>query len=294
MPNAPTRRLLRSMTARRVERDRRTIATGPPLDRYYAEVTEKLLGATAAGNIGRIAGILASVIPDTLEIMAEELTAMVRWSIDSAQQAFLTAYTPIQWVAILRQRAGLPLTVRVTEQVNPIEIENELRPILSGAVQGQAARDLLQQVMFDPKSPSTIQRLLMKSNAPDGIPWNRRFSTVAFQDLRELRTRLVSGVSQGQSIAQLRPSIDELVGGVRFQAQRIVRTESLRIAEEGQREEWDELGFELHMGPDRENPVLPLDTPAFAPILAAWQREPIETEPQMDAVFSCAHETRQN
>ena len=145
-------------------------------------MAEKLIGATAQGNIGRIAGITASAIPDTLLIMEKELLAMVDWSVDSAQQAFLKTYSPLQWVAILRQRAILPLTVTVGEQVNPIEVENELSPILSGAARGQAARDLLQQVMFDPKSPSTIERLLLKSNAPDGIPWDRRFSTVAFDD----------------------------------------------------------------------------------------------------------------
>ena len=36
-------------------------------------------------------------------------------------------------------------------------------------------------------------------------------------------------------------------------------------------EEWEELGFELHMGPERDAPVYDPATAAFAPIAAAWQ-----------------------
>jgi TolB protein len=36
-------------------------------------------------------------------------------------------------------------------------------------------------------------------------------------------------------------------------------------------EEWDELGFELHMGSERDAPVYDPTTPAFAPIASAWQ-----------------------
>ena len=36
-------------------------------------------------------------------------------------------------------------------------------------------------------------------------------------------------------------------------------------------EEWDELGFELQMGPVRENPQYDPATPAFAPVVSAWR-----------------------
>ena len=36
-------------------------------------------------------------------------------------------------------------------------------------------------------------------------------------------------------------------------------------------EEWDELGFELHMGPNRDSPGYAPETPAFQPIVEAWQ-----------------------
>ncbi len=36
-------------------------------------------------------------------------------------------------------------------------------------------------------------------------------------------------------------------------------------------EEWEELGFELHMGPERDTPAYDPATPAFAPIVSAWK-----------------------
>ena len=45
-------------------------------------------------------------------------------------------------------------------------------------------------------------------------------------------------------------------------------------------EEWDELGFELHMGPDRAAPRFDPTTPAFAPLVAAWRSAlPAESPP---------------
>ena len=69
MPNAPTKRLRRAMQSRRRERDRRAIATGKPLGRYTADLIERLTGATARGDIGRVAGLLASVPDEVNEIL---------------------------------------------------------------------------------------------------------------------------------------------------------------------------------------------------------------------------------
>lgn len=38
-------------------------------------------------------------------------------------------------------------------------------------------------------------------------------------------------------------------------------------------EEWDELGFELQMGPVREAPYYDPSTPAFAPLVSVWQKK---------------------
>ncbi len=54
-------------------------------------------------------------------------------------------------------------------------------------------------------------------------------------------------------------------------------------------EEWDELGFELHMGPSREAPGYDPATPAFALLAAAWQ----QTSPaESPSALSFAYETR--
>jgi len=54
-------------------------------------------------------------------------------------------------------------------------------------------------------------------------------------------------------------------------------------------EEWDELGFELHMGPSRESPHYDPTTPAFAPLVAAWQGAGPAESP---STRSFAYETR--
>jgi len=44
-------------------------------------------------------------------------------------------------------------------------------------------------------------------------------------------------------------------------------------------EEWDELGFELHMGPDRDAPDYNPTAPSFAPIVSAWQASLQQSSP---------------
>jgi hypothetical protein len=54
-------------------------------------------------------------------------------------------------------------------------------------------------------------------------------------------------------------------------------------------EEWDELGFELHMGPSRAAPRYDPTTSAFEPLVAAWQQAPTAESP---ATLSFAYESR--
>ncbi|MFQ5407229.1 MAG: cellulase family glycosylhydrolase, partial [Anaerolineales bacterium] len=58
-------------------------------------------------------------------------------------------------------------------------------------------------------------------------------------------------------------------------------------------EEWDELGFELQMGPARDDPAYDPSIPAFAPIVAAWQAVLPVNAPQIAAPpVPFAYETR--
>ncbi len=59
-------------------------------------------------------------------------------------------------------------------------------------------------------------------------------------------------------------------------------------------EEWEELGFELHMGPDRAAPGYDPETAAFAPLVAAWQaNKRVETAVSPpEEPLSFAYETR--
>ncbi len=58
-------------------------------------------------------------------------------------------------------------------------------------------------------------------------------------------------------------------------------------------EEWDELGFELHMGPDRDSPAYDPETPAFRPIMDVWQAAPQTASISPSSpTFSFAYQSR--
>ena len=59
-------------------------------------------------------------------------------------------------------------------------------------------------------------------------------------------------------------------------------------------EEWDALGFELHMGPDRREPRYDPHAPAFSPIAGAWQAAQPSVPAQLPGALTTAlvYETR--
>lgn len=107
--------------------------------------------------------------------------------------------------------------------------------------------EVAKKILFPtPKKKEVSQ--IVASGMRDGtgaiISWEDRFELLSrlIIDKKLAFNEIVYGFSQGENITQLRKRLDPLVGGIRASAQRIARTEGMRIAERMQRRAWDGLG----------------------------------------------------
>ena len=118
--------------------------------------------------------------------------------------------------------------------------------ILSGEVTRDEAMEIIRQLEFPPPSVADVTAILNSTTAPDGLSAINRIKTVIRGDLGTLRETILRHVTAPPDVSSIdtlskaiRPLIernaDGTAAGVNYKAQRIARTEGIRIAEAGQR-----------------------------------------------------------
>jgi SPP1 gp7 family putative phage head morphogenesis protein len=97
--------------------------------------------------------------------------------------------------------------------------------------------EVLKQILFPPPSKEQVAAIVERGD------WKERLT-----DLSRLITskelafnELVQGFSDGENVKELRKRLELIVGGVTSAAQRIARTEGMRIAEQINRQSWDAI-----------------------------------------------------
>ncbi len=76
------------------------------------------------------------------------------------------------------------------------------------------------------------------------MTWEQRFDGLSrlITDKKLAFEEIVRGYSEGEGIAKIRKRLEPVVGGIKASAQRIARTEGMRVAEAMQRSTWSNLG----------------------------------------------------
>ena len=98
--------------------------------------------------------------------------------------------------------------------------------------------ELAEKLLFPPPPLERIKEILFGGN------WEERFDSLSklITDKRAAMAELITGYADGEGIQKLKKRLEPLVGGIKSAAQRIARTEGMRVAENMQRESWGPLG----------------------------------------------------
>lgn len=235
-------RLAAAMHLRQIE----TIVRSEVVANSIGEIFDRAESAIVMGVIERkrdLAGILLESLARVKQHLLNDFQSIADWSRREAVDAFLDSI-PIRWFKSLvpPETAVMLEDERPTtpgEDQPPLVFDTPTEPIATNPdLTEEEKRELVEKLIFPPPSFREVAAIVTRGD------WQERFDTLSgkITDRRAMLDQLVTGFSDGGNVTQLRKNIQPLVSGIRSSAQRIARTEGLRIAEQVQRREWDSLG----------------------------------------------------
>jgi SPP1 gp7 family putative phage head morphogenesis protein len=130
-------------------------------------------------------------------------------------------------------------SVSITEEeANPYTLSTPLDALRKAKLTDKEKEELASKLVFPPPDSRFVAEVLTRGD------WAARLDSLSglITNSRGLIGELITGYSEGEGIAGLKKRIEPLVGGIKASAQRIARTEAMRVAEAMQREAWEPLG----------------------------------------------------
>lgn len=208
-------------------------------------------------NYLRAREVLRQLEPLLIKSVADQLASAIAWGYRSAADIYIeTLPVPyLVWSASRRRRRPMvededdddPGAIFFRWAQQRFGIRNLLTRLTGDDLTSNQRKDFLQQLLFPAPSQAAVFQLLTQ-RAADGRNWMDRIKTiVAGYQPEYLATLLAHGVSEGKSLREMAVQVQPVVGGIRYKAMRIVRTENLRVAEAMNRRSTEQLG-DLHAG----------------------------------------------
>jgi hypothetical protein len=188
-----------------------------------------------------VEGLLDDAIVDAAGMLEKHLRSMIGWAWESAGRNVILAVPMKAW--LLR----LSPIVRYGESIvhENLNVTNLFKKITDGNLSKEAAAEALRKIEFPQLDATRVRDILTATTAADGMDAMTRIKTVSQSNKNDLLNLLTGGLPAGSDGASLKdylaPKIDDMVGGIRYKAMRIARTESIRIAETMQRESWKDI-----------------------------------------------------
>lgn len=180
------------------------------------------------------------LLPDQMEKTFEQAASkLALWSFRQATQV-LTHTIPRKWF-----RKVQPATVLVGEDKTPDELldfDDNIGPVVGRRLTDAEWEEWVSENVFAPPSAEQIQEVLERPVA--GRNYQQRIQDLSkLVDPEKVAGELIDGFAEGLNVDQLTKKIlPRVTGNVRSSARRIARTESLRVANEMQREMYKDLG----------------------------------------------------
>lgn len=253
MPN-PQQTLRRLTRRRAIERDELILRFGRAIDAWSRRVERNILGTITANRGGQatvqaaLDRIVANIPGQAADVIKTGLETVWDWAWVSATQNWVASIPLLWWVQ--RLMPAKPMRGVEARQANgggmvlleDLDPEDELAKIVNGQVSAAEAREIVRRFEFPPPSPQKVDVILR--GGYDGVDAMSRIKTVIAPDLEDLRQVLNTGLATiGTDGAAAVPVVSKRIRqffdqdyGTNYKAQRIARTEAMRVAEAGQQE----------------------------------------------------------
>lgn len=224
-----------------------------------AQVDRSLKQALKKRQAADIADILAE-LPDRLTRIAD--TAFQRLATWSHREAVLVLVRtlPRRWfravsaaTVLVGESHGAPAGqgggfvagrggVAGWEKDDPLHFDNGVEPIIDKKLTDAEWAAWVQQHVFPAPDADTVQKIIEQD--VKGKTWRERVNQLSRLIQPEVTAlRLSEAFAEGRNVDEItRDLLPHITGGVRSSAQRIARTEGLRIANTMQREMYEDLG----------------------------------------------------
>lgn len=191
-----------------------------------------------------IAALIESMLPQIEERLRKDLPLLATWSRREATSVFARTI-PRKWF-----RAANPVTLLVGENVAPVGVVDlpgigsadvATEPVAGRRLSDDEWERFVARNVFPPPSIERIAEIVTQPVA--GVAWPERIRALSrLVEPGKVATAIVAGVGEGLNPQQIYKEVLPLVdGGVKSSARRIARTESLRVANEMQREMYKDI-----------------------------------------------------
>jgi SPP1 gp7 family putative phage head morphogenesis protein len=222
------------------------IVTGSSGSADKINVIGRLLMQSLADSRDKMAGELETIAKRAHRTASDALIASIPWpwlaTLISPEEA--EAFEAMHWPeppAYLNFDAGLMTIdpVDITEdEARPYAFATPLDVLRKANLTDKEKKELAEKLIFPPPDSRFVAEVLTRGD------WAERLETLSglITNKRGLIGELITGYSDGEGIAALKKRIEPLVGGIKASAQRIARTEAMRVAEAMQRQAWEPLG----------------------------------------------------
>lgn len=215
-----------------------TVAHLVELEAHY--IIDKVLTSSSEGQR---ATLLASLPRRMGKVMSLAFQGLAYWSHREFASA-IAKTVPRQWL-----RAPRPDLLLVGEDIrkDPLVVIDKVGPFTGVRMTDEEWEDFVRDNVVPPPTKEKVAEIIRRES--NGVTWEQRLDNLSHLiEPEKTASVLTRSIAEGLNVQQLTKKVlPHVTGNVVSSAKRIARTEALRVANEVQRESYEDLG-ELMVG----------------------------------------------
>ena len=256
-------RLVARAQHRQVEALARLETLSKSHDRIFAQALSDLARFLASGKSGQLlaySAIMDKAISKAIESTEWNFERLIdeqhRWVVDSLIRSVpAKVWLYLVPIELRREWVEQQPTGRLIFDSNGLHIVYEddryfgvpVRQLQQVELTDQEKLEAIAKVLFPSPTQLQVKKILarkMRDGRGESLGWRERFDRLSrlIHDKKIAFNEIAQAFSEGESVRGIRQRLEPVVSGIRASAQRIARTEGMRISEQMQRRAWDGLG----------------------------------------------------
>lgn len=248
------------------ERVKRMTAEISALGRYYRERVTSVIASprNVAEDAQRLRNAIAGMVPKLIDTLDGQFRDLAEWAWDAEVDGLIFAIPNEYWGKLTGMNLPESLTVdlmpgldRLAERkgddkrkkkgrprgvgLGPFRGQSDAEPIARGLVPKREVDQAIRDVLFPAPSRDRVSEILRSGYNGQGWVDHLKGLSGKIADFNQLADQVALGMSRGENVQQLAKRITPQVGGIATSAQRVARTEGLRVSQEMQRASWSQI-----------------------------------------------------